>query len=116
MSKARWRVLPASVRHQIIRMAAQGLSVEEIRVDLDVAMGTVYNVLRPLGGVIRKDGWSPTGLRLSLDERVEIRVGLETGASLRAIAVSLGRSPSTICREVRAGGGASPGAARESAS
>ncbi|UZN05421.1 IS30 family transposase [Cellulomonas sp. S1-8] len=68
-------------------------------------MGTVYNVLRPLGGVIRKDGWSPTGLRLSLDERVEIRVGLETGASLRAIAASLGRSPSTICREVRAGGG-----------
>jgi IS30 family transposase len=44
-------------------------------------------------------------LRLSLVEREEISRGLVAGLSLRAIAAELGRSPSTISREVRANGG-----------
>ena len=36
---------------------------------------------------------------LSLNERIEIQQRLESGDSLRAIARSLGRSPSTISRE-----------------
>jgi IS30 family transposase len=62
-------------------------------------------ILRPLGGVIRKDMLAPTGRRLSLTERMEIRVGLERGWSYRRIGAELGRSASTVCREVAAGGG-----------
>ena len=44
-------------------------------------------------------------LRLSLEEREEISRGLAAGDSIRAIAEGLGRSPSTVCREVNANGG-----------
>jgi IS30 family transposase len=44
-------------------------------------------------------------LRLSLEEREEISRGLAAGDSIRTIAESLGRSPSTVCREVNANGG-----------
>jgi len=44
-------------------------------------------------------------LRLSLKEREEISRGLAAGDSIRAIAETLGRSPSTVCREVNANGG-----------
>jgi len=40
------------------------------------------------------------GCRLSLAEREEIRVGLVRGESLRVIARGIGRSASTVCREV----------------
>jgi IS30 family transposase len=44
-------------------------------------------------------------LRLSLEEREEISRGLAAGDSIRAIGEALGRSPSTVCREVNANGG-----------
>ena len=56
---------------------------------------------RPVAG----PEWSP--LRLSLTEREEISRGLAAGESLRGIAVSLGRAPSTVSREVAANGGRS---------
>lgn len=45
------------------------------------------------------------GMRLSRIERESIRVGLAEGLSGRAIAGRLGRSPSTICREIERCGG-----------
>ncbi len=47
--------------------------------------------------------WS--SLRLSLSEREEISRGLACGESLRCIAHRLGRSPSTVSREVKINGG-----------
>jgi IS30 family transposase len=44
-------------------------------------------------------------LRLSLAEREEISRGLAAGEPVRAIARTLGRAPSTVCREVAANGG-----------
>ena len=44
-------------------------------------------------------------LRLSLAEREEISRGLAAGYSSHSIAQSLGRAPSTVCREVKANGG-----------
>ena len=38
---------------------------------------------------------------LSALEREEIRRGMATGSPIRAIARRLGRSPSTVCRELR---------------
>lgn len=46
-------------------------------------------------------------LRLSLAEREEISRGLAAGYSSHSIAQSLGRAPSTVCREVKANGGRS---------
>ncbi|NIJ20230.1 IS30 family transposase [Sphingomonas naasensis] len=43
---------------------------------------------------------------LRLEEREEISRGLASGLPMRAIARSLGRSPSTICREISHNGGA----------
>jgi len=43
---------------------------------------------------------------LSLEERESIRVGLVRGESIRSIAGGLGRSPSTVCREIKRNGGA----------
>jgi len=48
-------------------------------------------------------GWS--SLRLSLFEREEISRGVAGGESLRCIAYRLGRSPSTVSREVKSNGG-----------
>jgi len=86
-------------------MCAAGVSVAQIRERLDIGEASVYGIVAPLGGVIRKDGWHPTGRRLSLDERVEIRVRLERGDSIRVVGAALGRAASTISREVAANGG-----------
>ena len=103
--RVRWWRMPPEVRQEVIRLAAQGLSYKQIRARVDISAGSVQNVLRPLGGVIRKDMLADTGWRLSLAERVEIRLGLERGWSYRQIGAQLGRAGSTICREVNAGGG-----------
>jgi IS30 family transposase len=103
--RKRWYRMPAEVRREVMRLAAQGLTYKQIVARVDISEGGVGLVLRPLGGVIRKDMLAPAGRRLSLAERVEIRVGLERGWSYRRIGAELGRPGSTVCREVAAGGG-----------
>src|ERR1700733_7221140 len=103
--RGRWHKLPPEVRRDIIRLAAKGRSWDEIRLEIDCAIGTVCNVLRPLGGVYRPHMWAVSSARLSLPDRVEIRVGVEGGWSCRRIADGLGRAPSTVTREVAANGG-----------
>ena len=49
--------------------------------------------------------WTPGPGRLVLEEREEISLGLHRGASLTSIADGLGRSLSTVSREVAANGG-----------
>jgi hypothetical protein len=50
-------------------------------------------------------GWEPRAGCLSIVEREQIMVGIGGGESLSAIARDLGRSASTIAREVTANGG-----------
>ena len=68
---------------------------------------TVYRVLE--GTYKRDEGrpvpWSPAPGRLTLADREEITIGLARGERLTAIAVRLGRSVSTVSREVAANGG-----------
>ena len=52
------------------------------------------------GGVRPRRGRNLRGRYLSLVEREEIALGLAAGESMRAIATRLGRSPSTISREL----------------
>jgi IS30 family transposase len=103
--KGSWTKFSPEVRREVMRLRAQGLSKTQIGARLGVSSSGVRAVLRPLGGVIRRDALAVAGRRLSLDERVEIRVGLERSWSYRRIGQVVGRSPSTVCREVAANGG-----------
>jgi IS30 family transposase len=101
----RYPRIPAEVRREALRLRAQGLSFQQILARLDMSVGGLQIVLRPLGGVIRRDMVTVTGRRLSLEERVEIRIGLDRGWSYRQMGQRLDRGASTICREVAANGG-----------
>jgi len=105
MAKRQWRRITPEVRREIIRLAARGLSRDEIARQVGRSIGAVSYTLRPLGGVIRREAWEPSKARLSLDDRVDIRLGLERGESYQRIGERLGRHRSTICREARANGG-----------
>jgi len=64
----------------------------------------IFNHLRPSGG-IRPAERARSRLALTLAEREEISRGIAVGVSLRSIAGSLGRSPSTVSREIERNGG-----------
>src|ERR1700704_3904273 len=78
-----------------------GSSVEQAASAAGVSAGSGQRWLRPAGGG-KSNAPAPlcAGRYLSLAEREEIAVGLAAGRSLRWIAVSLGRAPSTVSREV----------------
>ena len=81
-----------------------GESMSSIGRRFDRESSSVFSVLSPTGGIRPPDRRRAAGA-LSLGEREEISRGLSTRCSLRQIARSLGRSPSTISREVRRNGG-----------
>ena len=105
MAKRVWRRVTPDVRREVIRLAAKGGSLSEIAGQVGRSVGAVGLVVRPLGGVIRPEHWRPSEARLSLDDRVEIRLGLERGESFASIGRRLGRHRSTVCRDVAANGG-----------
>ena len=72
--------------------------------ELGLCTGTVRAYLLRCGGIRPEPRRRAPG-RLSLVEREEISRGLAAGQTIRAIAVALGRSPSTISREVSRNGG-----------
>ena len=66
----------------------------------------VYRILAVNGGIAPAPRWrAPRALRL--DEREEISRGIAAARSIRQIAQGLGRSPSTVSREIRRNGGCS---------
>ena len=83
----------------------RGESMSSIGRGFERESSSIFSVLSPSGG-IRPPDRKRSRCALSLIEREEISRGLVAGRSLRAIAAQLGRSPSTISREVARGGGA----------
>ena len=71
---------------------------------LNSKYGSIQRILKETGG-IRPPPRSRSKLSLTLAEREEISRGLVAGHSLRLIAVSLGRAPSTVSRKVTRNGG-----------
>jgi IS30 family transposase len=81
-----------------------GQSLSDIGRALGKHAGSVFGVLQAKGGIappVRKRSC----LALTLEEREGISRGLVGGFSLRRIAAQLGRSPSTISREISRNGG-----------
>jgi transposase, IS30 family len=90
------------------QLRREGKTVREVAVAIGCSLRTVKRVnhgpgKRETKGVV----WSPGQNRLSLAEREEISRGLGAGETMRSIARRLGRAPSTVTREVKAGGGCS---------
>ena len=82
----------------------RGESLKAIGRVFDRPSSSVFNHLAPSGG-IRPLPRRRSILALSLVEREEISRGVASQLSLRSIAAQLGRSPSTISREVKRNGG-----------
>ena len=95
----------AAQRAEIWDRWKAGESMSSIGRRFDRESSSVFSVLSPTGGIRPPDRRRATGA-LSLAEREEISRGLSICRSLRQIALSLGRAPSTISREVRRNGGA----------
>ena len=68
---------------------------------------SIFAHICPTGG-IRPPPRRRSRLALTLAEREEISRGLAHGHSLRRIACSLERAPSTVCREIARNGGSGP--------
>ncbi|WP_298401624.1 IS30 family transposase [Sphingobium sp.] len=94
----------ASQRAEIWDRWQRGESMSSIGRRFDRESSSVFSVISPTGGIRPAD--RKRGSRaLSLAEREEISRGLSVREPLRAIARRLGRSPSTISREVGRNGG-----------
>ena len=94
----------AAQRAEIWDRWRRGESMISIGRRFDRESSSVFSVLSPTGG-IRPPERRRAARALSLAEREEVSRGLVAGHSLRAIAVQLGRAPSTISREVGRNGG-----------
>jgi IS30 family transposase len=81
------------------------LTQREIAVEIGMSQKTVWRVLVPFGGTWRGDLPETIEGRLSLDDRVEIKIGLELDVSFTELGAQLGWATSTISREVNANGG-----------
>ena len=82
----------------------RGESMSSIGRVFDRESSSIFGLLSPSGG-IRPPQRHRSGLALSLSEREEISRGIVGGLSMRAMALQLGRAPSTISREVHRNGG-----------
>jgi len=82
----------------------KGDSLHQIARLFDRYHGSVHGILARSGG-IRPASRRRSRLALSLAEREDISRGIASGHSIRFIAASLGRSPSTVSREINRNGG-----------
>jgi IS30 family transposase len=96
--------LSARERERIAELLAEGAPFWRLRQEVHRSRYAIYRAVR---GLRREPNPEPnrSPLRLSLAEREEISRGIAAGESLRSIANRLGRSPSTVAREVSRNGG-----------
>lgn len=94
------RTFTAKEKAFVFDLWKRGTGFSEIARILDSKPGTIFTMLRDTGGIKPSERRRAVA-HLTLSEREEIRAGLSARMSIRAIARSLNRSPSTISREVR---------------
>lgn len=94
----------AELKSEIWDKYKQGESLWSIARSIDRASSCIYGLLAPTGG-IRPPDRKRSRLALSLAEREEISRGIAANLSIRTIAYQLGRSPSTVSRDINRNGG-----------
>ena len=101
------RGLSAEQKRELWQRWRAGQSLTEIGRALGKHSSSIHFVISPNGGFLPRTR-RRRGTALTLFEREEISRGLAQGGwSMRAMAASLGRAPSTISREVARAGGPS---------
>jgi IS30 family transposase len=101
--RGRYRLLNPTERELVVARLRGGERAVEVAGSLGASKRTVERVWNAAVLSRRRVLHSPH--RLSFVERERISRGVAAGESGRAIARALGRAPSTVCREIRAGGG-----------
>ena len=91
-------------RREIWRRWKEGQSLSDIGRALGKIPGSIHHVVKANGGYVPAER-SRSERVLSLTDREEISRGMAAGESFRDIAVKIGRSPSTVSREVNRHGG-----------
>lgn len=96
--------MPAEVRADLLARLRAGATWAQVQAEFGCSHQMVWSVVRDAGGMAPVwPGRSPK--HLSLEDREEISRGLALEQSLRVIAHRLGRSTSTVSREVERNGG-----------
>ena len=95
--------LPQEVRRRFWQLIAEGASTEDAARAVDVERTTGRRWFLEAGGMPPMELAEAKGRYLSFSEREEIALGRAAGLNMREIARQLGRSPSTISREIGRG-------------
>ena len=96
--------LSANQRAELWRRWKKGESLSDIGRAIGKHAGSVFGVLKSNGGIYPARRWRSC-LALTVAEREDISRGLAADRSMRQIAATIGRSPSTVSREVARHGG-----------
>lgn len=109
---SRWKRWSAAETEELFRRYGAGESLAAIGDALARRSGSVHLKLLETGG-IPSTPRRRSDRALSMLEREEISRGLSRGISMRRIAASIGRNPSTVSREIARNGGTQPYRAAE---
>ena len=104
MTKRRRRMFTATESAEVWDLWQRGEGLKLIGRVFGRTSSAIFAHLKPHGG-IRPAVRRRSRRMLSLDEREEISRGVAAGVSLRSIAATLQRAPSTVSRELRRNGG-----------
>ena len=104
MTNTRRRGLSAGQKIELWERWKHGESLSDIGRALDKHAGSIFGVLMIKGGIYRSPRQRPRRA-LTLSEREEISRGIAAMKSIHAMALSIGRSPSTVSREIARNGG-----------
>jgi IS30 family transposase len=96
--------LSAAQKAELWKRWKSGESLSDIGRALERKAGSIHGVLRAYGGITPAQR-QRSGLALTLHEREELSRGVAARLSLRQIAAKIGRSPSTVSREIARNGG-----------
>jgi IS30 family transposase len=99
-----WRRTPDDVRLDVRRRIVAGERFDVVAEVCGVSIRTVFRIVAEAGGVPPRSMSTSTAY-LSVADREVVVVGLARGETLTVIAAGLGRSVSTISREVSRNGG-----------
>jgi transposase, IS30 family len=101
--RGRYRLLGPGERAAVLARFRANAAAGEVMAEFGVSRSVAYRLRDEAALMGQRVLGSPH--RLSFVERERISRGIAAGESGREIARTLGRSPSTVCREIAAGGG-----------